>query len=88
MKLKNPLSALFLAGLLGSTVHAEPAAKHDPLRASFQRLLDHQPGSGAPAVPPNQGTDPLRRSVSLVVWEKQGPSYHIAANLGSTAGRR
>lgn len=88
MKLKNPLSALFLAGLLGSAVHAEPAAKHDPLRASFQRLLDHQPGSRAPVVPPDQGMDPLRRGVSLVVWEKQGPSYHIAANRGSAAPRR
>lgn len=85
MNVKKSLMPLLLGGLLASVAHAEPVAKPDPLLASFQRLLDHQPAQSTPAVPPGLGTDPLRNSVSLVLWEKQEPSFHIMANLGPTA---
>lgn len=78
-------SLLLLGGLLATVAHAEPTAKPDPLLASFQRLLDHQPAHSAPAVPPGLGTDPLRRSVNLVLWKKQESSFHVMANLGPVA---
>lgn len=85
MNVKKSLVPLLLVGLLASVAHAEPATNPDPLLASFQRLLDHSPAHSAPAVPPGLGTDPLRSNVNLVLWEKQEPSFHIMANLGSVA---
>lgn len=74
------LPALILAGSLSSTVQAESfasAASIDPVSASFQRLLAHEPVRSAPVVPPALGDDPLRGSLCAVLWEKQGPSFHI-----------
>lgn len=85
MNIKKCLTLLLLGGLLASAAHAEPVTKPDPVLASFQRLLDHQPGRTAPAVPPGLGTDPLRSSVSLVLWDKQERSFHILANLEPAA---
>lgn len=85
MNVKKSLMPLLLGALFASVADAEPVAKPDPLLASFQRLLDHQPAQSTPAVPPGLGTDPLRNSVSLVLWEKQGSSFHIMANLGPVA---
>jgi len=85
MNVKKSLVPLLLGGLLASVAHAEPVANPDPLLASFQRLLDHQPAQSAPAVPPGLGADPLRSSVSLVLWQKQERSFHIMANLGPVA---
>lgn len=86
MNVKKCLVPLLLGGLLAAAAHAEPAAQPDPLLASFQRLLDHQPAQSAPAVPPGLGADPLRGSVSLVLWEKQERSFHLLANLSPNLG--
>lgn len=85
MNVKKSLVSLLLGSLLASVAHAEPVAKPEPLLASFLRMLDHQPAHSAPAVPPSLGTDPLRNSVSLVLWEKQESSFHIMAKLGPVA---
>lgn len=85
MNVKQSLVPLLLGALFASVADAEPVAKTDPLLASFQRLLDHQPAQSAPAVPPGLGADPLRGSVNLVLWEKQERSFHIMANLGPVA---
>lgn len=86
MNVKKCLVPLLLGGLLAAAAHAEPAAQPDPLLASFQRLLDHPPAQSAPAVPPGLGADPLRNSVSVVLWEKQERSFHLLANLGPKPG--
>ena len=86
MNIKKCLAPLLLGGLLAAAAHAEPVAKPDPLLASFQRLLDHQPAQSVPAVPPGLGADPLRNSVSLVLWEKQERSFHLLANLDPNSG--
>lgn len=86
MNVKKCLVPLLFGGLLAAAAHAEPAAQPDPLLASFQRLLDHQPAQSAPAVPPGLGADPLRDSVSLVLWEKQERSFHLLANLSPNLG--
>lgn len=81
MNIKRRLvPVLFSAGLLGSLAHAESVAPPDPVTASFQRLLGHQPTRTAPAVPPGFAADPLRSSLSAVLWEKPGPSFHVLAN--------
>lgn len=82
MNVKKCLVPLLFGGLLAAAAHAEPVATPDPLLASFQRLLDHQPAQSAPAVPPGLGADPLRNSVSLVLWEKPERSFHLLAKLG------
>ncbi|MDZ4252449.1 MAG: hypothetical protein U1A72_07725 [Sulfuritalea sp.] len=90
MNVKKYLVPLLLGGLFTAAAHAEPVAKPDPLLASFQRLLDHQPAQSAPAVPSGLGADPLRNSVSLVLWETLEPSFHMAKlgpNLGPNLGR-
>ena len=98
MNVKKCLMPLLFGGLLAAAVHAEPVATPDPLLASFQRLLDHQPAQSTPAVPPGLGADPLRNSVSLVLWEKPERSFHMAKlgpnlspnlspNLGPNLGR-
>lgn len=86
MNVKKCLVPLLFGGLLAAAAHAEPAAQPDPLLASFQRLLDHQPAQSTPAVPPGLGADPLRNSVSLVLWEKQERSFHLLANLSPNLG--
>lgn len=86
MNVKKCLVPLLFGGLLAAAAHAEPAAQPDPLLASFQRLLDHQPAQSAPTVPPGLGADPLRNSVSLVLWEKQERSFHLLANLSPNLG--
>lgn len=86
MNVKKCLLPLLLGGLLAAAAQAEPVAKPDSLLTSFQRLLDHQPAQSAPAVPSGLGADPLRNSVSLVLWEKQERSFHLLANLDPNSG--
>ncbi len=86
MNVKKFLLPLLLGSLTAAAAHAEPVAQPDSLLASFQRLLDHQPAQSTQAVPPGLGADPLRNSVSLVLWDKQERSFHLLANLDPKLG--
>lgn len=71
---------LIAVATLCSVAHAAPALADDPVTASFQRMLAHQPGPSAAIVPNSLGEDPLRVGVNAVFWEKQQPSVHLAGN--------
>lgn len=81
-----PALALALAASVCSAAHAELAVPADPIAASFQRLLDHPPSGTAPAAP-DGAADPLRSTVSAVLWEAQPPSFHLPAACARVLAR-
>ena len=81
------IPALIFAGSLGSAAHAESAVSADPVLASFQRLLAHQPGQTPATLPANLGADPLRASISVVLWEKRETSFHLLADSTPVSAR-
>lgn len=81
------LPAIILAGVTCTAAHAGPAEPSDQVMASFQRLLDHEPARTTPAVPPSNVTDPLRASITEVLWARQAPAIHTKANFERLSAR-
>lgn len=84
---KFTLSTLIATASLCAAAHAGPAAPADPVVASFQRMLAHEPGQTVPVRPVSLMDDPLRVCVSEVLWEKQEPSFHLAQNAIAASPR-
>ena len=71
-------SVIALMGASAPIAHAAPAGgAPDQVAASFDRLLNHAPTGAAATVPATLtvDADPLRSSVSAVLWD--APSYHL-----------
>lgn len=90
MNFKHLLLKSFTCALIGSALssaQAEPAPSTDPVADSFRRLLDHRPADIVPAVPSGIGADPLRVSISSVLWETQALSFHQPSRYAPLAAR-
>jgi hypothetical protein len=81
------MPAIILAGAACSAAHAGPVEPSDQVAASFQRLLDHEPARTTPAVPQAKVADPLRASISAVLWAEQAASVHTRAGFGQLSAR-
>lgn len=81
------MPAIILAGAACSAAHAVPAEPADQVAASFQRLFDHEPVRTTPAVPQTNVADPLRASISAVLWAGQAASIHTRAGVGQLSAR-
>jgi hypothetical protein len=78
MKLKPLVFSVIALGASAAIAQAAPAAAAtDQVAASFDRLLNHAPTLTVAAVPATltADADPLRASVSVVLWDS--PSYHL-----------
>lgn len=51
--------------IAATTQRESPVVSHDPVTASFQRMLTHEPNSVAPPPPKNFERDPLIETVAL-----------------------
>lgn len=81
--MKTPMKSLLglaLASLACGTVLAAPPQGEDPILASFERMLNHEPTPMAPinlAKLDRQGVDPLTVAVNQQLWLSDPPQYHI-----------
>lgn len=70
------------------TAMAASPAGDDPVAASFARMLEHPPVTGAPVAPSGRENDPLQRHLAAVLWDRQpghcGPAH---ADIGTVALR-
>ncbi len=76
----KPLLGLAIASLAFGTAFAAPPQGEDPILASFERMLNHEPTPTAPidlAKLDRQGVDPLMAAVNEQLWQRDPPQYHI-----------
>ncbi len=86
--MKIRIAAALAATAVAATAFAAPPAQEDPLAASFERMLDHEPTPTAPidlAALARLGVDPLHEAVHAALWQMEPASFHLDTRLAATS---